>query len=93
VSRDIDSAAKFIGAGAATVGIAGSGILNCIMLKYANLLQVHNHCFFKKKKFLIVCQTLNCIIFFGFIKNVCLILYYLNLIFHYNFFRNCIAFF
>ncbi|EPZ61682.1 hypothetical protein H477_6014, partial [[Clostridium] sordellii ATCC 9714] len=25
VSRDIDSAAKFIGAGAATVGIAGSG--------------------------------------------------------------------
>jgi len=26
VSRDIDSAAKFIGAGAATVGIAGSGI-------------------------------------------------------------------
>jgi len=29
VSRDIDSAAKFIGAGAATVGIAGSGILYC----------------------------------------------------------------
>lgn len=27
VSRDIDSAAKFIGAGAATVGIAGSGML------------------------------------------------------------------
>jgi len=27
VSRDIDSAAKFIGAGAATVGIAGSGII------------------------------------------------------------------
>lgn len=26
VSRDIDSAAKFIGAGAATVGVAGSGI-------------------------------------------------------------------
>lgn len=25
VSRDIDSAAKFIGAGAATVGVAGSG--------------------------------------------------------------------
>lgn len=36
VSRDIDSAAKFIGAGAATVGVAGSGtylqkytIINC----------------------------------------------------------------
>lgn len=26
VSRDIDSAAKFIGAGAATVGVAGSGM-------------------------------------------------------------------
>ncbi|RZF46192.1 hypothetical protein LSTR_LSTR011546 [Laodelphax striatellus] len=26
VSRDIDSAAKFIGAGAATVGVAGSGV-------------------------------------------------------------------
>lgn len=26
VTRDIDSAAKFIGAGAATVGVAGSGI-------------------------------------------------------------------
>uniref|UniRef100_T1H6W7 Uncharacterized protein n=1 Tax=Megaselia scalaris TaxID=36166 RepID=T1H6W7_MEGSC len=25
VTRDIDSAAKFIGAGAATVGVAGSG--------------------------------------------------------------------
>lgn len=29
VTRDIDSAAKFIGAGAATVGVAGSGI-NCL---------------------------------------------------------------
>lgn len=28
VTRDIDSAAKFIGAGAATVGVAGSGKLN-----------------------------------------------------------------
>lgn len=28
VTRDIDSAAKFIGAGAATVGVAGSGLLN-----------------------------------------------------------------
>ncbi len=27
VQRDIDSAAKFIGAGAATVGVAGSGIM------------------------------------------------------------------
>lgn len=26
ISRDIDSAAKFIGAGAATVGVAGSGM-------------------------------------------------------------------
>jgi len=26
VTRDIDSAAKFIGAGAATVGVAGSGM-------------------------------------------------------------------
>ncbi|KAF0758008.1 ATP synthase lipid-binding protein, mitochondrial-like isoform X2 [Aphis craccivora] len=40
VSRDIDSAAKFIGAGAATVGIAGSGtgigvVFGCLMLAYA----------------------------------------------------------
>jgi F-type H+-transporting ATPase subunit c len=28
VTRDIDSAAKFIGAGAATVGVAGSGMCN-----------------------------------------------------------------
>lgn len=28
VTRDIDSAAKFIGAGAATVGVAGSGLLD-----------------------------------------------------------------
>lgn len=27
--RDIDQAAKYIGAGAATVGVAGSGIDNC----------------------------------------------------------------
>lgn len=27
-TRDIDSAAKFIGAGAATVGVAGSGLFN-----------------------------------------------------------------
>lgn len=32
VSRDIDSAAKFIGAGAATVGVAGSGNLEMIQL-------------------------------------------------------------
>jgi len=32
VSRDIDSAAKFIGAGAATVGVAGSGLY---LIKYA----------------------------------------------------------
>jgi len=28
VCRDIDQAAKYIGAGAATVGVAGSGIVN-----------------------------------------------------------------
>lgn len=28
VTRDIDSAAKFIGAGAATVGVAGSGTIS-----------------------------------------------------------------
>lgn len=38
VARDIDSAAKFIGAGAATVGVAGSGILivktnKCLMIR------------------------------------------------------------
>lgn len=34
VSRDIDSAAKFIGAGAATVGVAGSGMYlqKCIII-------------------------------------------------------------
>ncbi|KAK9496760.1 hypothetical protein O3M35_013041 [Rhynocoris fuscipes] len=40
VSRDIDSAAKYIGAGTATVGVAGSGIgvgivFGCLMLGYA----------------------------------------------------------
>lgn len=30
VQRDIDSAAKFIGAGAATVGVAGSGDISVI---------------------------------------------------------------
>lgn len=40
VTKDIDSAAKFIGAGAATVGVAGSGkfsmhfqVLSCFHLK------------------------------------------------------------
>lgn len=32
VSRDIDSAAKFIGAGAATVGVAGSGNISFSLL-------------------------------------------------------------
>ncbi|KAL0271351.1 UNVERIFIED_CONTAM: hypothetical protein PYX00_008467 [Menopon gallinae] len=40
VTRDIDSAAKFIGAGAATVGVAGSGaglgiIFGCLMVSYS----------------------------------------------------------
>ena len=41
VTRDIDSAAKFIGAGAATVGVAGSGKIvhppansNCFILHF-----------------------------------------------------------
>lgn len=34
VTRDIDSAAKFIGAGAATVGCAGSGMLNDYLIHF-----------------------------------------------------------
>ncbi|CAH1961563.1 unnamed protein product [Acanthoscelides obtectus] len=39
-TRDIDSAAKFIGAGAATVGVAGSGVgigmvFGCLIIGYA----------------------------------------------------------
>lgn len=37
VTRDIDSAAKFIGAGAATVGCAGSGtLITLVMLTNSN---------------------------------------------------------
>ena len=41
-SRDIDSAAKFIGAGAATVGVAGSGagigsVFGSLIIGYARL--------------------------------------------------------
>lgn len=37
ISRDIDSAAKFIGAGAATVGVAGSGMYIIFVFdKYEN---------------------------------------------------------
>lgn len=42
VSRDIDSAAKFIGAGAATVGVAGSGMY---LQKYILLSIVKEHNF------------------------------------------------
>lgn len=40
VTRDIDSAAKFIGAGAATVGVAGSG--KCIRPKLGHADGPHN---------------------------------------------------
>jgi F-type H+-transporting ATPase subunit c len=36
VSRDIDSAAKYIGAGAATVGVAGAG--NYFIIKLTKIL-------------------------------------------------------
>lgn len=39
VTKDIDSAAKFIGAGAATVGVAGSGMYINV---YAILLCIHS---------------------------------------------------
>ena len=44
VSKDIDSAAKFIGAGAATVGVAGSGagigsVFGSLIIGYARLVQ------------------------------------------------------
>jgi len=42
VSRDIDSAAKFIGAGAATVGVAGSGMY---LQKYIIISIVNEHNF------------------------------------------------
>jgi hypothetical protein len=43
VTRDIDSAAKFIGAGAATVGVAGSGmhnVLHDVVLKEREVMSV-----------------------------------------------------
>jgi len=40
VSRDIDSAAKFIGAGAATVGVAGSGMY---LQKYIIIYNIYNN--------------------------------------------------
>lgn len=40
VSRDIDSAAKFIGAGAATVGVAGSGMFNHFKINRFVIFQV-----------------------------------------------------
>lgn len=41
VTRDIDSAAKFIGAGAATVGVAGSG--KCILSCFCKQKTDHEH--------------------------------------------------
>ena len=50
VSKDIDSAAKFIGAGAATVGVAGSGagigsVFGSLIIGYARLVQDVQHNF------------------------------------------------
>ena len=44
-SRDIDSAAKFIGAGAATVGVAGSGagigsVFGSLIIGYARFVSI-----------------------------------------------------
>lgn len=33
IRRDIDSAAKYIGAGAATVGVAGAGAGGCLLAR------------------------------------------------------------
>ncbi|KAM9597049.1 ATP synthase F(0) complex subunit C1, mitochondrial isoform 1-T1 [Trichechus inunguis] len=46
VSRDIDTAAKFIGAGAATVGVAGSGagigtVFGSLIIGYASMTSPH----------------------------------------------------
>ena len=51
VSKDIDSAAKFIGAGAATVGVAGSGagigsVFGSLIIGYARFIFI-----FTKRKF------------------------------------------
>lgn len=48
VSRDIDTAAKFIGAGAATVGVAGSGagigtVFGSLIIGYARLVLILAH--------------------------------------------------
>ena len=48
MSRDIDSAAKFIGAGAATVGVAGSGagigsVFGSLIIGYARFVFIFTH--------------------------------------------------
>jgi len=48
-TRDIDSAAKFIGAGAATVGVAGSGagigtVFGSLIIGYARNPSLNNNC-------------------------------------------------
>lgn len=48
ISRDIDTAAKFIGAGAATVGVAGSGagigtVFGSLIIGYARLVRTNVH--------------------------------------------------
>ncbi|XP_036621254.1 ATP synthase F(0) complex subunit C2, mitochondrial-like [Trichosurus vulpecula] len=50
VSRDIDTAAKFIGAGAATAGVAGSGtgigtMLGSLIIGYARIPSLKQHLF------------------------------------------------
>lgn len=42
VTRDIDSAAKFIGAGAATVGVAGSGKCRTNFILLSHFLSLHS---------------------------------------------------
>lgn len=49
ISRDIDTAAKFIGAGAATVGVAGSGagigtVFGSLIIGYARFVFSFNIC-------------------------------------------------
>lgn len=48
ISRDIDTAAKFIGAGAATVGVAGSGagigtVFGSLIIGYARFVFIGIH--------------------------------------------------
>ena len=55
-TRDIDSAAKFIGAGAATVGVAGSGagigsVFGSLIIGYARSDLLQNKCLVSQNKY------------------------------------------